>query len=99
MNQLLSGSDSRAALADEGLLDGLKKALAERGLNAELDHHLEGGEPDDRPLRLAARVPGLPGRSARGPAPGAHQPRQPGVVAATPLSSPAEDSQSPMTSL
>jgi putative transposase len=35
-------------LADGGLLDGLKKALAERALNAELDHHLEGGEPDGR---------------------------------------------------
>ncbi len=48
LDQLLSGSDPRAALADGGLLDGLKKALAERALNAELDHHLEGGEPDGR---------------------------------------------------
>jgi transposase-like protein len=31
-----------------GLVDGLKKALAERALNAELDHHLETGEPDGR---------------------------------------------------
>src|SRR5215211_3592836 len=48
LDQLLGGSDPRAALADGGLLDGLKKALAERALNAELDHHLEGGEPDGR---------------------------------------------------
>jgi putative transposase len=48
LDQLLNGSDPRAALADGGLLDGLKKALAERALNAELDHHLEGGEPDGR---------------------------------------------------
>jgi putative transposase len=48
LDQLLAGSDARAALADGGLLDGLKKALAERVLNAELDHHLEGGEPDGR---------------------------------------------------
>jgi putative transposase len=48
LDQLLGGSDPRAALADGGLLDGLKKALAERVLNAELDHHLEGGEPDGR---------------------------------------------------
>jgi len=48
LDQLLSGSDPRAALAEGGLLDGLKKALAERALNAELDHHLEGGEPDGR---------------------------------------------------
>ncbi len=49
LDQLLGGSDPRAALADGGLLDGLKKALAERVLNAELDHHLETGEPDGRP--------------------------------------------------
>src|SRR5919202_411546 len=48
LEQLLGGSDPRAALADGGLLDGLKKALAERVLNAELDHHLETGEPDGR---------------------------------------------------
>jgi len=48
LDQLLNGSDPRAALADGGLLDGLKKALAERALDAELDHHLEGGEPDGR---------------------------------------------------
>jgi putative transposase len=49
LDQLLAGSDPRAALADGGLLDGLKKALAERVLNAELDHHLDAGEPDGRP--------------------------------------------------
>jgi putative transposase len=48
LDQLLDGSDPRAALADGGLLEGLKKALAERVLNAELDHHLEGSEPDGR---------------------------------------------------
>src|SRR5918992_1359388 len=48
LDQLLGGSDPRAALADGGLLDGLKKALAERVLNAEMDHHLETGEPDGR---------------------------------------------------
>src|ERR671912_2293506 len=48
LDQLLGGSDPRAALADGGLLDGLKKALAERALNAEMDHHLDGGEPDGR---------------------------------------------------
>src|ERR687886_475041 len=48
LDQLLGGTAPRAALADGGLLDGLKKALAERVLNAELDHHLETGEPDGR---------------------------------------------------
>jgi putative transposase len=48
LDQLLDGADPRAALADGGLLDGLKKALAERVLNAELDHHLATGEADGR---------------------------------------------------
>jgi putative transposase len=43
LNQLLSGIDPTAALQQGGLLDELKKALAERALNAEMDHHL-GGE-------------------------------------------------------
>jgi putative transposase len=49
LDQLLAGSDPRDTLAGkDGLLDALKKALAERALNAELDHHLENGEPDGR---------------------------------------------------
>jgi putative transposase len=43
LDQLLSGTDAAAALQQGGLLDELKKALAERALNAEMDHHL-GGE-------------------------------------------------------
>jgi putative transposase len=42
LDQLLSGTDAGAALQQDGLLDGLKKALAERALNAEMDHHLDG---------------------------------------------------------
>jgi putative transposase len=49
LDQLLAGGDPRDTLAGkDGLLDALKKALAERALNAELDHHLETGEPDGR---------------------------------------------------
>ncbi len=48
LDRLLAGSDRRTALADGGLLDGLKTVLAARALNAELDPHLEGGEPDGR---------------------------------------------------
>jgi putative transposase len=49
LDQLLGGGDPREALeGKDGLLDALKKALAERALNAEIDHHLEGGEPDGR---------------------------------------------------
>src|SRR3954469_1667631 len=42
LDQLLAGADPKAAFAKDGLLDELKKALAERALNAEMDHHLEG---------------------------------------------------------
>jgi hypothetical protein len=49
LDRLLAGGDPRDALAGkDGLLDALKKALAERALNAEMDQHLEGGEPDGR---------------------------------------------------
>ncbi|MCC4233087.1 MULTISPECIES: IS256 family transposase [Sphingobium] len=40
LDQLLAGTDAAAALGQGGLLDTLKKAFAERALNAEMDHHL-----------------------------------------------------------
>jgi putative transposase len=49
LDQLLAGGDPRTALASDGLIDTLKKALAERALNAEMDHHLAGeGGTDNR---------------------------------------------------
>src|ERR1700712_1617360 len=42
LDQLLAGSDAKTAFESNGLLDQLKKALAERALNAEMDHHLSG---------------------------------------------------------
>lgn len=57
LDQFLSGSDPRTALAEGGLLDGLKKALAERVLNAEMDHHLDAGEPDGRATAATATAP------------------------------------------
>ncbi|WP_424139618.1 IS256 family transposase [Roseomonas chloroacetimidivorans] len=50
LDQLLAGSDARTAFDQGGLLDELKKAFAERALNAEMDHHLagEGGEGNSR---------------------------------------------------
>ena len=42
LDQLLAGADPKTAFDPNGLLDGLKKALAERALNAEMDHHLAG---------------------------------------------------------
>lgn len=44
LDQLLAGGDATAALQQGGLLDSLKKALAERALNAEMDHHLGHGD-------------------------------------------------------
>lgn len=49
LDQLLAGTDPKMAFSPNGLLDGLKKALAERMLNAEMDHHLSSGEaPNSR---------------------------------------------------
>jgi putative transposase len=48
VDQLLAGADPRSALEPNGLIDDLKKALAERVLNTEMDHHLAGEEPDNR---------------------------------------------------
>ncbi|TXN01745.1 IS256 family transposase, partial [Methylobacterium sp. WL64] len=44
LDQLLAGADPKTAFESDGLLDALKKALAERALNAEMDHHLAGEE-------------------------------------------------------
>jgi putative transposase len=40
LDRLLSGTDAATALQQGGLLEELKKAFAERALNAEMDHHL-----------------------------------------------------------
>src|ERR671927_980023 len=42
LDQLLAGAEPKTAFDPNGLLDELKKAFAERALNAEMDHHLEG---------------------------------------------------------
>ena len=44
LDQLLAGADPKTAFDPGGLLDGLKKALADRALNAEMDHPLSGPE-------------------------------------------------------
>jgi len=52
LDQLLSGRDPKTALDSSGLIGDLKKALAERMLNAEMDVHLakeaEAGIPNHR---------------------------------------------------
>src|ERR1700760_2773655 len=48
LDQLLADADPQAVFDPNGLLDALKKALAERVLNAEMDHYLAGEEPGNR---------------------------------------------------
>src|SRR3954468_22537633 len=50
LDQLLAGADPKAAFDPGGLLDGLKKDLAERALNAEMAPHIggEGGAGNSR---------------------------------------------------
>ena len=40
VDQLMSGRDPSTVFDKDGLLDELKRAIAERALNAEMDHHL-----------------------------------------------------------
>jgi len=47
LDELLKGADPKKLFEKDGLLDELKKALAERMLNAELDHHLETEAADE----------------------------------------------------
>ena len=46
LDQLLRGRDPATVFETGGLVDELKKRLAERMLNAEMDHHL-GGETEE----------------------------------------------------
>jgi putative transposase len=48
LDQLLAGRDAQSALGRDGLVDELKRALAERALNAEMDHHLAGEAAEGR---------------------------------------------------
>ena len=65
LDQLLAGAEARSAFDQGGLLDELKKALAERALNAEMDHHLagDGGVGNSRRSWSPCARPGRP-RSA-----------------------------------
>ena len=63
LDQLLAGADAKAAFEKDGLLDELKKALAERALNAGMDHHLEAGGSDGNRRNGYGNCP--PARSGR----------------------------------
>ena len=42
LDQRLEGRDPKEVFSKDGLVDKLKRALAERALKAELDEHLDG---------------------------------------------------------
>jgi len=44
VDQLLAGADPKTIFDPNGLIDDLKKAFAERVLNVEMDHHLDGDD-------------------------------------------------------
>ena len=46
LDKLLAGRDPQSIFSREGLFDELKKAMAERILNAELEHHLDTPEEE-----------------------------------------------------
>jgi putative transposase len=54
LDGLLAGRDLQAVFAKDGLFDELKKALAERILNAEIDDHLDGEEAAGKRNRATA---------------------------------------------
>ncbi len=47
LDELLAGRDPKTVLSSEALLGELQKALAERILNGEMDHHLDTPEEQD----------------------------------------------------
>lgn len=66
LDQLLAGRDPRDVFAKDGLVDELKKALANRVLNAEMDDHLDaeaaGGKVNRRNGYSAKTVTGETGK-------------------------------------
>ena len=48
LDQLLAGADPKTVFDLTGPIDDLKKALAERVLNTEMDHHVAGEGPGNR---------------------------------------------------
>src|SRR3990167_3709866 len=57
LDQLLAGGAASAAFEQGGLLDSLKKALTERALNAEMDHHLDASKNPWRSAPLSDSLP------------------------------------------
>jgi transposase-like protein len=55
LDQLLVGRDPKEVFNKDGLFDELKKALAERVLNAEIDDHLDNEAGEGRKNHLSSR--------------------------------------------
>jgi hypothetical protein len=51
LDELLGGSTGKDPFGNDGLIDELRKALAKRALNAEMDHHLANEAEDGRTNR------------------------------------------------
>ena len=49
LDELLAEAGGKDVFGKDGLFNDLKKALAERILNAEMDHHLAGEQEDEEP--------------------------------------------------
>ena len=62
---LLAGRDPSEVFAHDGLLDELKRALAERMLDAELDQHLASERAGSEGRRMARAITGM-GTAANG---------------------------------
>lgn len=54
LDELLQGQDPKDVFTSDGLLGDLKQALAQRILDAEMDHHLE--QPEQRAHRSDHRT-------------------------------------------
>ena len=64
LDQLLDGRDPKAIFSRDGLFDELKKTLAERVLNAELNDHLDNEAAEGSRKRLFRAGDAEAGRKA-----------------------------------
>jgi putative transposase len=65
LDELLKGQDPKRLFSTDGLLGELKKALAERALNAELEHHLASEAPAGASAAGGASKASSPRRNVR----------------------------------
>jgi transposase-like protein len=61
LDELLNGQDPKEPFSTDGLRADLRKALAERVLNAEMDHRLASAAPAGAPGRMRVQPARLAG--------------------------------------